>query len=194
MIGHDFYENQLFDNGQQDKIRAFDWRIEFSEIFKQGGFDAVIGNPPWISLSGKFGAGIYPIAQIEYLIKNFDGNTYMPNMYEYFVAQGLTITKNNGYFSFIVPDRLGFNRQFINLRRRILTKAKIISLLYKIPFPGITADTLIFVLLKGENKGSNIVNISEYGKIAIEQNQKDLLTRSDFAFVYFENQNVMTLA
>ena len=51
LIGPDFYQNQqlgLFGDEQQRKINAFDWQKEFAPIFKQGGFDAVIGNPPYI--------------------------------------------------------------------------------------------------------------------------------------------------
>jgi hypothetical protein len=29
------------------KVSAFHWLIEFPNIFAHGGFDAVIGNPPW---------------------------------------------------------------------------------------------------------------------------------------------------
>jgi len=32
-------------------IRAFHWPLEFPEVFARGGFDAVIGNPPWDTLS-----------------------------------------------------------------------------------------------------------------------------------------------
>ena len=33
----------------------FDWQKEFSQIMTVGGFDVIIGNPPWVSLTGKFG-------------------------------------------------------------------------------------------------------------------------------------------
>ena len=59
----------------------------------------------------------------------FSGNTYMPNMYEYFVAQGIRLIVENGYFGYIVPDRLGFNSQFIDLRREILKRTQVVSLL-----------------------------------------------------------------
>ena len=94
LIGSDFYDGQqlsLLDEEERYRINVFDWEVEFSEIMKGGGFDAVIGNPPWISLTGKFGVGIYPKSEIEYLIHKFAGNTYMPNMYEYFVAQGIRL-------------------------------------------------------------------------------------------------------
>jgi hypothetical protein len=159
-----------------------------------GGFDAVIGNPPWISLSGKFRNEVYSQRVIQYLINRHSGNTYMPNMYEYFVAQGITLTRNQGYFSFIVPDRLGFNSQFVQLRKRILSETSIISLIYKAPFPGITADTLIFVLHKSKADPKHAVRISEYSKPVIHKSQNELMDKTDITFDYFEDLQTMHLA
>ena len=87
LISSDFYDGRFdFDDDEQFRINAFDWDHEFPLAQTSGGFDAVIGNPPWISLSGKFGTEIYSPEQINYCIRRFAGNTYMPNMYEYFVS------------------------------------------------------------------------------------------------------------
>jgi len=196
LISPDFYEGQLIhtlDDEERRRINVFDWNEGFPEIMQAGGFDGVIGNPPWISLSGKFGAEVYSKEEIDFLIKTFEGNTYMPNMYEYFVAQGIALTRNNGFFSFVVPDRLGFNNQFVPLRKNILTKTQVISLLYKVPFPGVTADTLIFVLRKGEWSKDHVINISEYGKQDVWRLQNELLEHPNYAFEYFVNDEIMHL-
>jgi len=194
LIGPDFYQQQslnLFNNDERLRINAFDWNTEFADIMNSGGFDAVIGNPPWISLSGKFGNDIYSKDEIIYLIKHFEGNTYMPNIYEYFVAQGLNLSRLNGYFSFVVPDRLGYNNQFVQLRKRILTETNIISLLYKAPFPGITADTLIFVFLKSKPKTDHVINISEFQKISIQLKQNEIMQQANYVFEYFEDIRII---
>jgi len=49
LIGPDFYDNQhknIFDEEEVYRVNAFDWNAEFPEVMKDGGFDAVIGNPP----------------------------------------------------------------------------------------------------------------------------------------------------
>ncbi len=198
LIGPDFYTDRqktLLDEEEIYRINAFNWQTEFPQIFKRTppGFDAVIGNPPWVSLSGKFGADVFSRVEVDYLIRRFEGNTYMPNMYEYFVTQGLVLTRDAGRFSFIVPDRLGFNSQFISLRRRILTTARINSLVYRVPFPGITADTLMFVFQKGKAEEDHIVDISEYGRPGIVRHQTEILKHPAHAFEYFENVQVMQL-
>ncbi len=51
LTGTDFFDNQLdLFGGQLKKINAFDWEQGFPEVFQQGGFDAVIGNPPYVML------------------------------------------------------------------------------------------------------------------------------------------------
>ena len=55
LIGPDFYDGQnfdLFDDDQMRKINVFDWPDEFPEIFEGGGFDVVIGNPPYVDIKG----------------------------------------------------------------------------------------------------------------------------------------------
>jgi len=196
LISPDFYETYqmgLFDEEDRYRINVFSWDVEFPQVFhgQNGGFNAVIGNPPWISLSGKFGVDLYSKSEIDHLTNRFGGNTYMPNMYEYFVSLGLRLTHDGGYFSFVVPDRLGFNSQFVQLRKRILSETRIISLLYKVPFPGITADTLIFVLHRGKATKDHSVHISEYGKQGVQRPQAELLMHTNHAFEYFESAEVM---
>ncbi len=200
LIGPDFSAGRFdFDDQEQRRINPFDWNAEFPAIKKSKGareshgFDAVIGNPPWISLTGKFGNEIHTKDEIEYLTSRFRGNTYMPNMYEYFVAQGLNLTKQNGLFSFIVPDRLAHNAQFVDLRKRILSEATIISLGYKAPFPGITADTLIYAFRKAPPLRDWKVSLFEWGKTEIKRLQSDFVKHSTCAFEYFENVQTLSL-
>ena len=54
LIGPDFYEQQemsFLDEDERYRINVFDWKAEFAEIMRAGGFDAVIGNPPYVANS-----------------------------------------------------------------------------------------------------------------------------------------------
>jgi hypothetical protein len=161
---------------------------------KTGGFNCIIGNPPWVSITGRFGNDICPKQEMEYLIRAYRGNTYMPNMYEYFVAKGTNIVTIGGRFGYIVPDRLGFNRQFIALRKHILESFKIMSLVYKMPFPGVTVDTLVFVLERGLYCDSDKIDVSEYGKAPVEIRQKDFMDAEGHEWAYFADSEQMKLA
>ncbi len=57
LIGPDFYEGKqlsLLDEEEQMRINVFDWKKEFGEIMDAGGFDAVIGNPPYVRLEERW--------------------------------------------------------------------------------------------------------------------------------------------
>lgn len=188
LIGHDFLDTQLdlYKNEKdylKKKINPFDWRAGFPQAFKEGGFDVVIGNPPWVSLNGKFGNQILSEDALQYLIQKYHGNTYRPNLYEYFVHKGLEIVKPNGYFSFIVPDRLGFNEQFISLRKKILENYTIEELLYKAEFPNIVTDTLIFRIRNKKSKSYEI-KVGEFGKEMQTKASDDYWTDNEHKFSY----------
>ena len=53
IIGTDFYEGRqagFFNEEEALHINAFDWEREFPDIFAKGGFDAMIGNPPYVRI------------------------------------------------------------------------------------------------------------------------------------------------
>jgi hypothetical protein len=99
LIGPDFYDNQfdLFPD-QMKKINAFDWHRAFPEVFGDGGFDAVIGNPPYVrqELLGD---------QKEYFKTHYKVYHGMADLYSYFFERGLQILANDGLFGIIVANK-----------------------------------------------------------------------------------------
>jgi type I restriction-modification system DNA methylase subunit len=187
LIDTDFYETH-FEFGDEKKTKPFNWQKAFPAVFNRGGFDAVIGNPPWVSLNGRFGHDILNRNAQQYLLKTYQGNTTTPNLYEYFVHRGLTLFNKNGVFSFIVPDRLGYNKQFITLRKKILEKYQIKSLLYKMPFPDIVADTLVFCFVAKTEQDKSFP-VGEFEKMPQYKTANDYLSEMNFCFRYEENDN-----
>jgi len=78
LIGTDIFSQPIPPHTEFiDRINPFDWSTEFKEIFQSGGFDAVIGNPPWISLSGKFRNDIHSDNETAYLMRKYsDANAW----------------------------------------------------------------------------------------------------------------------
>lgn len=168
---------------------AFVWEEEFAEVFAKGGFDVVIGNPPYVSLIGKHGTAN---GNIDYLINKYNGNTYMPNLYEYFVSLGLSVLKNNGLFSLIIPDRFGFNQYFSHKREFILNNYKIESIVYNFDFPGVIVDTMVFVV---KNKVLDDYEIKIYNAPQMTEvvfSKKEYL-KNNYEFTRFDNQNIKNL-
>src|SRR5664280_3513561 len=79
LIGPDFYEGKqmnLLDTEEAQRVNVFDWQAEFPEIFKADGFDAVIGNPPYV-----FGRD-WKALGISDNVKNYLGATYKSSPYQ----------------------------------------------------------------------------------------------------------------
>lgn len=166
LIASDFFDERpltLFDDDDLFRINSFDWEAEFPFLRVEQGFSVVLGNPPWVSLTGRFGNDIHTADEIGYLTDRFSGNTSMPNMYEYFVARGLSLIRAGGRFSFIVPDRFGKNDQFIPLREKILKGYALEEIAYRAPFPNVTADTLIFTIQNDQPGSRQQTVLGEFG-------------------------------
>ena len=90
--------NSLVEDKDLDPRNAFDWRAAFPEVFADGGFDVVVGNPPYVrqELLG----GLKP-----YFEKNFQAYHGMADLYVYFFERGLDVLKPGGRLSFVVTNK-----------------------------------------------------------------------------------------
>lgn len=105
LIGSDFYASQdlsLFEEEAMYKVNAFDWEKEFSQIFKNGGFDCVIGNPPYVSAPNMVSMmpeqreAISKSPRFKTLFQKWD--LYIP-----FIEMSLDFLKKDGLYSAIIP-------------------------------------------------------------------------------------------
>lgn len=168
--------------------KPFNWDQEFKDVMAEGGFDVVIGNPPWVSLSGKHKSLDLPEQELRYLFDNFSLNTYLPNLYEAFIWRALELLKEGGLFSYIVPDRLATNQQFIGLREHILRNYTMERLLFRFPFPGVMADTMVFVIRKSKPQGKENIEILDYpSQKTTMVPQSTFLSSSDFQFFFVDS-------
>ncbi len=78
--------------------RAFDWRLAFPEVFDQGGFDVVVGNPPYVRQEW-----IAPYKP--YLQRAFRTYHGTADLYVYFYELGMSILRPGGRLSFIVTNK-----------------------------------------------------------------------------------------
>jgi len=101
LIGPDFYEGKqlsLLDDEERYRINAFDWDAEFPEIMTAGGFDAVIGNPPYVRQEELGTAKAY--YQSHY--KTFRSTA---DLYVNFIEKELGFIKKTGLFGMIVSNK-----------------------------------------------------------------------------------------
>ena len=98
LIGPDFYNQTelTLDEEENYRINVFDWNDEFKEIMNDGGFDVVVGNPPWGSL-------ITPEEKI-YLSNNFVNKRGEAESHLYFIESGFKKLNQKGSIGLITPD------------------------------------------------------------------------------------------
>ena len=132
-------------------LNFFDWKLDFPEIMNSSvanrpGFDIVIGNPPWVSMKGKFGIEESKRNNFEILQSFYSVSSYRPNLFEFFIVKCLDLVCQEGAFCFIIPDRLGYNSYLDYLRLDILNKKQILEIVYKWHFETIIADTMTLLI------------------------------------------------
>jgi Alw26I/Eco31I/Esp3I family type II restriction m6 adenine DNA methyltransferase len=106
LIDLDFYDEQ-FDFGEEKKIKPFSWRNTFLEVFKNGGFDVIIGNPPYDVLEkDRLEETIPHDALQKYIRKNStydDAKGGKLNLYRFFIVKAINLLSKGGKVGLIVP-------------------------------------------------------------------------------------------
>jgi len=101
--------------------KPFNWKEEFSEIFEEGGFDIVIGNPPYGGLLDGKELAFIKEKYVTGKIKNYD-------TYALFLENMIKRLPENGYFGFIIPDTFLRKPDFYPLRKLILEYCAVVDL------------------------------------------------------------------
>lgn len=153
--------NSLIDDSTIAGEKAFNWNEEFKDIMPNGGFDVIIGNPP-------YGAELDEQAK-NYISQNYHTAEYQIDTYVIFIERALNLLKEGGKLSFIVPSTWLNMHYFSKLRNLIISNTKlerIVLFRYQV-FEDVTAETCIFICTKAF-KPDNDVRISSIDNL--EQN------------------------
>ncbi len=162
LISNDFYKGSdslNIDIETQYKINCFDWEKEFKEIFNSGGFDIVIGNPPYVSIR---------TLDFNKEYKNYFTNKYnlalgQYDLYSLFTELSYNILNPKGIYGFILPKRLATNENFQGLRDFYINKFSIIEYVDAgKPFLGASVEAN--VIISSKLKSNDFVKIGLFDK------------------------------
>jgi len=112
------------------QIKTFHWVFEFPEVFlDRGGFDVVVGNPPYITFSKVSGSKRITkkidLLTKEFIRKFYNSAEYKISTYSTFIEKGVEVLHNQAYFGYIIPDTLLIGRYFSKIRKYTLCNTKI---------------------------------------------------------------------
>lgn len=164
--------NSLLSKSEDQKKRPFNWQEEFPQVFSQGGFDVIIGNPPYIK---------------EFVNKNaFDdlhGNPYYEgkmDLWTMFACVSMDLLKAGGVLSFIAPNNWITNAGASIMRNKVLTDGELKTFVdfgdYKV-FEEAGIQTMIFLFEK--NRPSKKYKI-DYLKISDKNIAEKILIANIF--------------
>ncbi len=89
----------MFDEEERYRINVFDWQKAFPWLREAGGFDVVIGNPPYVRIQG------FPRKQISYLTARYRSAKGNCDLYVSFVERGYELLTPQGRLGKIVPNK-----------------------------------------------------------------------------------------
>ena len=124
LIGPDFYTGKdpaQFNLDARLKINTFDWHKGFPVAMKSGGFDAVIGNPPYIRIQTMKEWSPWDVPYYKETYASAGKGNY--DIYVVFVEKGLSLLNKTGQLGFILPHKF-FNSQYGQPLRKIISDGK----------------------------------------------------------------------
>ncbi len=187
LIGPDFYDGRqggLFDDEERYRINVFDWEVEFTEVFKAGGFDVVIGNPPYLRIQGL--TENYT-DQLVYYSKMFVSAVKRFDFYLLFIERGYSLIKKDGILGYICPNKF-INSDFGSGLREYLIKNKaidsFISFGNNLVFNSASTYTSILLLTNKDNRNFRYYEFPNIGNASIQEHINELTDN------YFTEYNI----
>jgi type I restriction-modification system DNA methylase subunit len=194
LIGLDIYDQgTLFGDEEKDRINAFDWNsdsVGFGRIMKEGGFDCVIGNPPYVRIQYLKEWAPFEVEYYKGQYKAASSGNY--DIYVVFVERGLGVLKSRGRLGFILPNKF-FNARYGEPLREFIAQGKYLSDIVHFGdqqvFEGASNYTCLLFLDKDGNKRFDFEKVEdlhqwrEIGKATKGSIPASQATRAEWNFV-----------
>jgi len=158
--------NSIIDDKDVVGNKAFRWEDEFDNIMKEGGFDVIIGNPPYGAELSK--------QERDYIKGRYEFSKSNKNSALIFIEKSLELLAEDGYFGMIVPKSLAFSQRWKTGRE--LIKSDLVTVVdASKAFEDVLLEQMIIILKKGDKSKKYVLyDISSGDSISIDKKFIDL--------------------
>ncbi|MCG3149834.1 MAG: hypothetical protein PCFJNLEI_03299 [Verrucomicrobiae bacterium] len=172
LIGHDFsiIPEDLV------RVNAKDWDVQFASIMKSGGFDAVVGNPPYIRIQTMQESDPESVAYLNQHYTAAKKGNY--DIYVCFVERVLSLVNKHGTMGFILPHKF-FNAQYGEGLREVISNGKhlrrVVHFGHQQVFEGATTYTCLLFLDKSPQESftfASVSNLATWSEKGVSQERK----------------------
>lgn len=148
--------NSLIDDVAVAGDKVFNWKSEFKGVFDNGGFDVIVGNPPYV-----FARDNFKQEEKDFYVKNYVSAKYQINTYLLFIEKTVQILKEKGINGLIIPNAWLMVYSGEGLRKYLLDTCKISQIinLEGYSFESANVETVILIAEKENTKGQNEIKI-----------------------------------
>ncbi|HVB66155.1 MAG TPA: TaqI-like C-terminal specificity domain-containing protein [Candidatus Acidoferrales bacterium] len=160
LIQSDYYEGQLIDHiGDEDehyRVNAFDWHTEFRAAFEMGGFDIVIGNPPYTYLIAE--------REQEYFDKYYKNQNYQKDLYLLFLERYSYLLRSHGLLGIIVSNTWLQSVTLTSIRKYLTQEyiwRKVLLPQDQVFKAIVDTHVLIFEYYKGSRSDDQVLNVEK---------------------------------
>jgi len=161
----------LFGIEEQRKVNAFDWDTQFPDIFADGGFDCVIGNPPYVNIS--VFPELHSYLQTTYPVIHTGYNDLM----YYFMYRGIELLKEDGLYGIITSNYFLGNEYAKKLRLFLSDKiTKIVNFKNAKIFSANVHTALVFA----EKHTTNDIDIFTYSS---DKAPDSVIIENDYSYI-----------
>lgn len=162
LIGPDYFTGQMMlEPDELLRVKPFDWANEFSVVMANGGFDAVVGNPPYIRIQTLQETSSEQVAHLKHRYRTAGAGNY--DIYVVFVEKGLSLLGPQGCLGYILPHKF-FNAKYGATLRALIAEGKHLAHVVHFGdqqvFAGATTYTTLLFLDKEGNKQFDIVKVN----------------------------------
>lgn len=182
--------NSLIESKTIAGDKAFNWKEQFPEVFANGGFDVIIGNPPYV-----FARDNFRQEEKDFFVSKYVSAKYQINTYLLFIEKSVHILKDSGIYGLIIPNSWLMMYSGEGLRKFLLETNKLNQIINLAGFSFETANVETVILLaeketiKKENTVEILLNNGNEFYFSHSKKQTEFSKNEGFEFKVFLDDN-----